>query len=294
MCPKDTALFWLSQGVASVPLCYRSKAPAGKSLIKSGLWQIKEGEIKGHWTPLKTKLPTEKMIDIWFEDTRPYNLALVTGWSNICVLDFDAPESWACWYVWQLEYQPEILDSYRVQSSRGIHAYYYLSEPAKLNSIQGALYEIKTGGKLVTTPPSVHESGRVYTSLDDPNNIKRVTPEQILNYSPLYLAPVVYPLAKRSKFAPQVDYGSNDLLPEILKIPLLQFFDGAEKMDDRFYRTHCPFHGHKNNFWIDTQLNICGCYAGCIGKPSYDVIAFYSQLNDISNSDAIKELKRLL
>lgn len=275
MSPKDTALFWLNQGVATVPLCYRSKKP----LVQ--------------WTPYKTQLPTEAQIALWYDDNRPKNIALVSGWCGLTILDFDSVESWAMWHVLKLEHQPEILDTYRVSSNRGVHVYYYLSEPAKLNSIQSALYEVKCAGKLVTTPPSVHESGRVYTSKDDPNNIKRVTPEQILNYSPLYLAPVVYPL-RRSKFAPQVDYGSNDLLPEILKIPILQFFDGAEKMDDRFYRTHCPFHGHKNNFWIDTQLNICGCYAGCISKPSYDVVDFFQQLQNIDKKSAIQELKRLL
>lgn len=274
MLPKDAALFWLSQGVATVPLCYRSKKP----LVP--------------WTPYRTQLPTEAAIDLWYDDGRLKNIALVTGWQNLIVVEFDVPENYAIWYIYNFTFNRDILDTYRVSSNRGIHVYYYLTQPAKLDSIQAALFEIKSGGKLCTTPPSVHESGRQYTSLDDPTNIKVVNPEQILNYSPLHFEPVVYPLA-RSKYAPTVN-SANDLLPEILKISLLRFFSYAEKVDDRFYRTHCPFHGHKDNFWIDTQLNICGCFAGCIGKPSLDVLDFYSKLQDIDKKLAIQELKRLL
>jgi hypothetical protein len=275
MSPKDAALFWLDQGIASVPLCYRSKKP----LVQ--------------WTPYRTQLPTEAVIDLWYGDGRLKNIALITGWQNLVIIEFDVPENYAAWYIHNLTFNRDILDTYRVSSNRGIHVYYFLTEPVKLDSIQAALFEVKSSGKLVTTPPSVHESGRVYTSLDDPTNIKVVSPEDILNYSPLHFAPVVYPIGWGSKYAPTYN-SSTDLLPEILKIPILRFFDYFEKTDDRFYKTHCPFHGHKNNFWIDTQLNICGCFAGCIGKPSLDVIDFYARLQNIDKKLAIQELKRLL
>jgi hypothetical protein len=277
MCPKDTALFWLSQGIASVPLCYRSKRP----LVQ--------------WTPYKTQLPTEVQISLWYDDNRPKNIALVTGWCGICVLDFDSVENWAAWYILQLEYQPEILDTYRVSSNRGVHVYYYLSEPAKLNSIQGALYEIKCSGKLVTTPPSVHESGRVYTSLDDPTNIKVVSPEQILNYSPLYLAPVVYPLAKQSKYAPTIQHNNSESIIEQVKngLSILEFVPTAKPLDGegRYYRGDCPIHGRHNNFWIDKKSNVGGCYAGC---GTFDVISLWAKLNNITNSESVQELRRLL
>src|SRR3990172_5377936 len=199
----DTARFWLSQGISTVPLLYRSKWPSGSALIRSGLWQIKEGEVKGHWTPLKTRLPSEAMIELWFEDGLPRNLALVTGWCGLTILEFDVPEKFSAWYVWHLIHNPAILNTYRVLSNRGIHYYFYLSKPCKLDTLQGSLFEVKNGGKLVTTPPSVHESGRAYTPLDNPENIRTVTPEAILNYSPVTFAPLIFPLQRRSKFAPQ-------------------------------------------------------------------------------------------
>lgn len=268
----NTALFWLSQGVATIPLTYRSKRPLCQ------------------WTPFRTRLPSEMQLAEWFTNGR-MNMALVTGWQGLVILDFDSPESYSAWLCWQLTYQPEIVQTYRVLSNRGIHVYYYLSKPAKLRSIQSALFEVKTAGLLCTTPPSVHESGRRYTSLDDLANIRTVKPEQILNYSPVSLnPPIVFPT--RSKFAP-VDVGREDIIPSILQIPVLGYFLSAQPVDDekRFYRTHCPFHGHKDNFWIDTQLNICGCFAGC---GSFDSISLYAALNKISNSESVKQLRRLL
>lgn len=273
---KDTALFWLDSGIATVPLLYKSKLP----LVK--------------WGDYKTRLPSLSEIDMWYDDGRLKNLALVTGWCNVCVLDFDSPENWASWLILQMEYQPQILDTYRVMSNRGIHVYYYLSEPCKLDSLQGALFEVKANGRLVTTPPSVHESGKQYSSKDDPSNIRVVTPEQILNYSPLHFAPVVYPLS-RSKYAPTTQHNNGESIIEQVKngLSILEFVPTAKPLDSeqRYWRGDCPIHGRHNNFWIDKTSNVGGCYAGC---GTFDVISLWAKLNNITNSDAIKELKRLL
>ena len=272
MTPLDTSLFWLGQGIATVPLVYRSKKP----LVP--------------WTPFKTHLPSTEQIKLWYEDCKSRNLALVTGWCNICVLDFDTPESYSAFYVWHLIHNPAILNTYRVLSNRGIHVYYYLSEPVKLATLPGALFEIKSSGCLVTAPPSIHESGRAYTPLNDPTNIRVVTPEQILNYSPVVLEPLIFPLQRRSKYAPAEVFTDNPIEAIKAGVPILSFFPNAQKIDERFYRCDCPFHGHKSNFWIDTQLNICGCFAGCIGRPSLDVLDFYARLNEFNIKQSIKEL----
>ena len=270
MTPLDTSLFWLDQGIATVPLVYRSKKP----LVP--------------WTPFKTHLPSTEQIKLWYEDCKSRNLALVTGWCNICVLDFDTPESYSAWYVWHLTHNPAILNTYRVLSNRGIHVYYYLAEPVKLVTLPGALFEIKGSGLLCTTPPSVHESGRAYTPLNDPTNIRVVTPEQILNYSPVVLEPLISPLQRRSKYAPIDVFTDNPIEAIKAGVPILSFFPNAQKIDERFYRYDCPFHGHKSNFWIDTQLNICGCFASC--APVMNVVQFYARLNEFDIKQSIKEL----
>lgn len=267
----DTARFWLSQGVASVPLHFMSKVPAVK------------------WTPYKSQLPTETIINLWYQE--PRNIALVCGWMNLCVLDFDTPENYSCWFCWQLEHNREILNTYRTSTSRGVHVFFYLKEDVKITSIQHSLFEVKTGGKLVTIPPSVHSSGKPYHSLDDPQNVQVVSIEQVLNYSPVVFEPLVFPL-RRSKYAPAEVFTDNPIEAIKSGVSLLSFFPNARKIDERYFITDCPFHGHKSNFWIDVQLNICGCYAFCV--PVMNVVQLFMRLNDCDIKQAIKELSYLV
>lgn len=259
-----TALFWLNQGIATIPLYPRSKIPA-----------IAWGQYREH-------LPSEDMAKEWF--SQPRNLALVTGWSHLCVLDFDSPESYAAFFVWHLEHDASILDTYRVQSNRGIHLYYYLDCPIPAHSLSGAPFEIKTAGRLVTAAPSIHQSGHKYTALDDPTNIRTVHPRQFLTYSPVtFQQPHVC-------LTPSLLNPEYENLDEIKQsISILKFFDAPRKKSERFFIADCPFHGHKNNFWIDVQNNTGGCYAGC---GNFNVISLYARLNKISNGEAIKILRR--
>lgn len=258
-----TALFWLNCGIAVVPLYRRSKVPAVA------------------WGRYREHLPTQDMAREWF--SQPRNLALVSGWNGLVILDFDSPESYASFFVWHLEHDASVLDTYRVQSNRGIHLYYYLACPITAG-IPDAPFEIKTGGRLVTAAPSIHESGRKYTALDDPTNIRTVKPEQILTYAPVMLR------QPRLNLAPSPLNPEFESLDELKRsVSILSFFDAPRKRSDRFYITDCPFHGHKNNFWLDTEKNIGGCWKGC---GNFDVISLTARLHNTSNGEAIKYLRK--
>lgn len=267
-----TALFWLDQGVAPIPLVYKSKTPVVK------------------WTEFRSRLPSEAMVNLWFE--QPRNLALLTGWQNLAVIDFDSPEAYAAWLCWNLEQNPQVPDTYRVQSSRGVHLYYYFREPVRLSSLKGALFEVKCAGRLVTAPPSIHESGRPYTALDDPRNIRVVRPEEILNYFPVHFirpAPLV-----PSRFAPTADPERVSCIGEIkAKVKILTFFPHAVQVDQegRYWQTDCPFHGRHGNFWIDNVLNRCGCWAGC---GNFDVIDLWGKMNNLGLAESIRDLARMI
>lgn len=283
---KETALYWLNSGIATCPLYYRSKIPHSQALIRSGF--VSNG--KATWQLLKTKLPSEKQIDLWFEGNQPANLAIICGWQNLVILDFDSPENYAAWFLWLSEHNPKILNTYKVQSSRGIHVYFFLTEAVRIKSIQGAPFEVKCAGKLCTIPPSVHESGRKYTGLDDPTRIRIVRPEEILNYFPIELMPppIVFPLAQRSKFAP-VDTNLSTIEQIKKQVSILKFIPDAKPVDStqHYWRGNCPLHGKHGNFWVDKQLNIGGCWAGC---GNFDVISLWARLNNISTKEAIFDL----
>lgn len=298
----DAAKFWLDAGVATVPLYPRSKVPAGQALIRSGLSVLKDGEIKGTWTPLKTRLPNEEMINLWFEDGQPYNLAVVTGWSGLVVVDFDSVDEYAAWLCWQLMHNSKITETFKVSSSRGVHLYYFLSNPTekvisaylpedKRLGLSAAGYEVKYGGKLVTTAPSVHPSGKEYTILSDKILTIRSI-QDVLTYSPVALhAPIVW--LPRSKFAPvDTDKSSIETIKE--SVSLLAFFPTARKLDDHRYLADCPLHGHRANFWLDTSLGVCGCFAGCNGGKAMNVVQLFATMNNCDVKMAIRELMRMI
>ena len=75
-------------------------------------------------------------------------------------------------------------------------------------------------------------------------------------------------------------YRLEELLPVVTKT-------GAD-----FYLTRCPLHDdHTPSMGVNTAQQICGCYAGCTRKP-LDFINLFARLNDLTNSEAIRELAR--
>lgn len=249
----DTALYWHSQNISTVPLYYRSKCPASKALIKSGLVGP---DGRATWLPLKQQLPTEQQIQQWFNG-RKYNLALVTT-ENLVVLDFDTVKNFALWYCWQQENNPVVIDTYMVTTSRGLHLYYWVQEPFEKITVQHLPYEIRSHGSLTTAPPSVHQKGIPYRGIGNPAGILPVERiEDILTFSLL-------PQQKwtRQQFEPDPWAIKSDT--PLQKVNLLELFPNArQNKNDRYWLTDCPIHGHRNNFWLDTEFNICGCFAGC-------------------------------
>jgi hypothetical protein len=238
-----------------VPLYYRSKQPHSQALIRSGL--VKDNG-KATWTPLKHCLPTIDQVSQWFENGKRYNLALITTPSFI-VLDFDNPQEYATWYCWQSEHNPVVLDTYIVTSGRGLHLYYRLDNPLT-EPIKGQNpYEVKSHGRLINIPPSVHPNGIPYCAINSPSKILTVDDiSEVLTFSP---AKIKRPIVKRSNDPWEIkpDNGTAD------RIDLLDLFPEARPTDDegKYWIADCPIHGHRNNFMLNVADNVCYCYAGC-------------------------------
>ena len=103
-----TAEHWLNDGIACIPVAYRDKRPAVAS-----------------WREFQTRLPTLAEIRQWFQ-SRLTNMAIVTGWRGLVVLDFDQRPLYELWRDWSREAAPNARFSHTVQTSRGVHVYFFI------------------------------------------------------------------------------------------------------------------------------------------------------------------------
>ena len=254
----ETALSWLSKGVAPIPILYKDKKPAIE------------------WKAYQTQLPTENEIKSWFGVKR--NLAIVTGWRNLVVVDFDTFEAYN-------EAMPP--ETYSVVTRRGIHCYYYVEET--INGRKLPEIDIKAGGGYVLVPPSVHPSGVPYVALDPSAEILSVgSLDEILDVPKLPLTNTEWNGTDKSK----VDIWYNaDLVGAIkTRYEICDMVSIVKSSGRGWFMARCPFHEDNNpSFWIDSNRGICGCFSDCTDRPM-DVIDLYARLRGVSNEEAIYEM----
>jgi hypothetical protein len=273
------ALNWLEHGIAPIPCHYKSKRP------------------RVMWEQYQTMLPTRQQVLAWFagEHTNP---AIVCGWSGLVVIDFDSMDAyglWLEWYTRTTEQELAIFDNtLRVITGRGVHLYLMVDEPIESAHLPG-IVDIKASGYVLTVP-SVHPSGRRYTSNDLPvlrvPTLLNIVPDEWLQHKTQkqYAAPV---LASADPLQ-QVDQVQTSLVETLRSRWAVTDFIKGTPTKDGYQIARCPFHDdHEPSFWIDTKRQLCGCYRGCNSKPM-DVINLFGRLNGLSNQDAIHELAQRL
>ena len=303
----ETAKFWKSWGIATIPIAYGSKQPKVK------------------WLPYTEQLPTDSELQNWYGNTQS-NIAIVTGWQDLCILDFDDEEKLMTWRIW-------VDDEARVHhnmlpimiykntrihhTSRGYHVFVFCkgAENMKLPKL-----DILANRKYALLPPSLHPCGAQYevyqnwlpiriNSLYDilPRKLldaayaakapKKVSSTQTVNNPPI---PSNQPLVNNDDDMWDVigtEYQSSPVVAEIKKrFHVEDYFPTAIDSggNGRWKLTLCPFHeDHNPSFWIDTKEQICGCHSGCTPLP-LDVIGLYARLHNVDNTTAIKEMAKHL
>ncbi len=246
----STSLSWHSKGIATIPTVYRSKKPIVK------------------YKQYKNTLPTLKQLAEWYLGPQ-CNMAIITT-ENLVILDFDNPVEYGYWFCYQMANNPDLIDTYMVMTSRGLHLYYWVDEPFEKIKINEP-YEVKSHGCLVTIPPSVHQSGIAYRAINSIDDIKKVSSiQQLLTFSILKFD---RPKIKLSNDPWQIYQQSAP----IARVDLLELFPDARQTDDNYFLTDCPIHGHKNNFWLDTNFNIAGCFSGCGGFLATELMEMMSK-----------------
>lgn len=284
----ETAFNWVVQGFGVIPIQYRDKRP------DAHLLPLNEKD-EPSWEIFKTQLPSIDQLKIWFP-TKLHNLALIMGWNNLVVIDFDQIDVFDFWH------KQNPINTYMVKTQRGMHVYLQVkTPPANYHSL---LLDIKASG-YVLIPPSVHPSGFIYQVHKDlpilkVENLSDVLPEEFTAeqirqpVDTQYVAPVIK--SQDDPWARAETIGADAIDTIRNQANLLAFFPDARQKsrDGRWWIATCPFHhDHNPSFWIDTARQICGCYSGCTPKP-LDTINLYSRLYGMSNQDAIRALTRSL
>jgi len=260
-------------GVSVIPVGYRTKKP----------------EVR--WRTYQDRLPTEQEISAWFRPGKLVNYAAVCGWNGLTVLDFDTTTAYTDWLMWCIGEQDlaaqVAMRTYRVLTRRGVHVYLFVEDAPRCGHFEGG--DIKGRGGYVLIPPSVHPSGAIYAAWDHTAPILTIrTLADVLPDPPPEPVPAPLPLT--------TVYRASNLWPTSTVerihqgIDILSLLPPATKTGAHWYMVCCPFHDDRNaSMWVDTERQICGCYAGCTPKP-LDVIDLYARLHGMDNKAAIKEL----
>lgn len=270
---RTSAEHWHNQGIACIPVAYRDKRPIVQS-----------------WREFQDRLPTLPEIARWFQ-SRLRNLAIITGWQGLVVLDFDSMPIYDLWRA----SMPLVAKSYSVATSRGVHVYLLVDEPVSSGKL--GMIDIKASGGYVLAPPSVHPSGREYAALNDApilrvDSLAYVLPKSLLALAqpaPMPAAPVIhYDDPWQAAMNPQAVSGQGGKVEAILsQHNLFELFPHVIKRG-RNYWTRCPLHNdHDPSLSIDEHGHRGKCWAGCL---SGDFIDWFAAMNRIDIQAAIERL----
>jgi hypothetical protein len=282
---KDWASQFLRVGIAVIPVQYQDKKPIGK------------------WEQYQHTLPSR--IDGWF--MRPINYGVVVGWRNLVVVDFDTLQEYTRWVMWARrrgDLAAYVLDTaFKVRTARGVHVYLTTTEPAQNHKLPGL--DIKARSGYVLGPGSVHPTGAIYEPMQDVLNFPQV--ERVSDLLPADLllettlpAQVKRPIQVQRSGDPWIaamdasipGTGAVEKIKKTLTVE--SFFPQAQTTGPGWSVDLCPFHDDRSpSFWLNTEQQLCGCFAGCTAKP-LDVINLYARLHGMNNDDAIRILVRML
>jgi hypothetical protein len=134
---------------------------AAKWYINNGFSVIPVGRDKKpkiNWREYQTRHATDQELTAWFSNGDS-SLAIVTGSiSNLAVVDLDTPD--AC--TWGMGNLPQTAT---IKTGKGYHMYYRFAEGVRNIQARKDLpgVDLRGEGGFVVAPPSIHESGNIYS-----------------------------------------------------------------------------------------------------------------------------------
>lgn len=290
----STTRVLLKMGIATIPVPFMQKAPVIP------------------WKKYQQELPSPDDLVHWFGNGHRSNYAVITGWQGLTVLDFDDLEEYTRWLFWTGNASDETKivgkSTYRVQSSRGVHVYVRLSEAIKSRKV-GQHIDILSQNKIVIGAGSVHPSGAIYTAIRPMlimcvNTLSDILPVDMLTgdtelpvhvVKPAYVpasTPVLDPWQAAANPATKCDTHTVERIKKAHRIE--DMFSDKIPTGSKYVMTHCPLHDDEHHsMWIDTEKQICGCFA-CMFDLPLDYVNLFAKIYSISNREAIEILARSL
>jgi len=261
MTSLDAALQWRNLGIATIPILAGSKRPALE------------------WERYQHELPSEAKLRAWF--AVGYNLAVVLGWRNLAVIDFDSQD---VWQSWQTERDP--LDTYRVQTARGWHLYVYTEE--KTSTWRGEGVDVKGESSYVLSPPSVHPTGHQYRGYGSPEliatiaSIKDILPEYELPATMMHVSRPIdpYDMAMRDS----VGFSVADIKATVRWEDVLSVNGTARR---GVVMVNCPFHADEHAsmaLYPDKHAHCFGC------GLHLSIIDFFALLHNLTIPEAMRSM----
>ena len=264
----QTAQEWRHLGIATIPCCARSKRPAIDS-----------------WKRYQTELPSSRQLEKWFASGR-YNLAVVTGWRGLVVLDFD--DMAVAFPKWIDNMNDECFDvmrpTYVVNTARGLHYYFYSQEP--IENTRGEGWDIKAGGGYVLGTPSEHPSGHIYRASWSPSDIIEI--KSIWDFVE---RPIVDMPTMRHHKADPFDIAMRDKSGTTIEVVnaahTIESHLGISASSLRIM-AYCPFHADTHESFAIYPDGHWHCY-GC-QEHGGDYVDFYARLKGLTIVEVLCEL----
>lgn len=260
------------------------------------------------WRMFQTRLPNTEYLAHWFA-TDWNNYAIIAGWQNLVVIDFDSMFYFDLWREWCMSQRDTqyVASGFQVRTRKGMHVYVRTETPAcndKRIARSGGI-DVQAQGKYVVGPGCAHPSGHIYEPIGDfvfpvvpdvesilPLDLfPRVAPEKIVfnGVVPEFTTNNTEHLADSFAMA---SMDSRDLISKVkASIRIETLFTGVQRSstDGRWLKALCPFHDDKKqSAWIDLQRQLAGCQV-CGMKPM-DVLNVYARMHNMSERVAVSAL----
>jgi len=143
-----------------------------------------------------SKSPSDPLVLSPWEQDPNRNIGIDLGASDLCVLDFDKPESIPGWL--------SETRTFKVKTSKGVHVYFSGARKTTKLYVDGNLVgDVKSAGGYVLAAGSVHPSGAIYTVIDD--SLIAALPERVSE-----LVRHDSERVNASEDGPPIHYGSHD------------------------------------------------------------------------------------